>query len=192
MPTSPPRVTAAGGRVVMTRADHPSGTDRIAEALARTDPDRRHDVVVNLQGDLPTVAPHVPRQAAAVLADPEIAIGTPVAPIARAEGSGCAERGEDGRHPGRARPVPRALFHPRPRALGEGICTTISASMPGAGRRWSASLPCPRHRWNGARSWSSCAHWKPACASMPCWWTTCRSASTRKRTSKRARQLLAP
>jgi 3-deoxy-manno-octulosonate cytidylyltransferase (CMP-KDO synthetase) len=78
-------VIAAGGRVVMTRADHPSGTDRIAEALALADPDRRYDVVVNLQGDLPTVAPHVPRQAAAVLADPEVAVGTPVAPITRAE-----------------------------------------------------------------------------------------------------------
>jgi 3-deoxy-manno-octulosonate cytidylyltransferase (CMP-KDO synthetase) len=77
-------VIAAGGRAVMTRPDHPSGTDRIAEALALADPDRHHDVVINLQGDLPTLAPHVPRQTAAVLADPEVAVSTPVAPITRA------------------------------------------------------------------------------------------------------------
>jgi 3-deoxy-manno-octulosonate cytidylyltransferase (CMP-KDO synthetase) len=78
-------VRAAGGRAVLTRADHPSGTDRLAEALAQADPERRHDVVVNLQGDLPTLAPAVPRATAALLRDPEIALATPVVPITRAE-----------------------------------------------------------------------------------------------------------
>src|SRR5271168_789848 len=44
-------VEAAGGRAILTQGDHASGTDRIAEALYRLDPDRRHDVVVNVQGD---------------------------------------------------------------------------------------------------------------------------------------------
>ena len=50
-------VTAAGGTAMLTRADHPSGSDRIFEALSRFDPEGRHDVVVNLQGDLPTLDP---------------------------------------------------------------------------------------------------------------------------------------
>ena len=41
----------------MTRADHLSGSDRIFEALETVDPDHAIEVVVNLQGDLPTIAP---------------------------------------------------------------------------------------------------------------------------------------
>jgi 3-deoxy-manno-octulosonate cytidylyltransferase (CMP-KDO synthetase) len=74
-------IARAGGEAVLTRADHPSGTDRIAEALAGIDAGRHHDVIVNFQGDLPTVAPHVLRQTAALLDDPAVDIGTPVAPI---------------------------------------------------------------------------------------------------------------
>ena len=48
-------VERAGGTAVLTRADHPSGSDRIHEALGIIDPFRRHDIVVNLQGDLPTI-----------------------------------------------------------------------------------------------------------------------------------------
>jgi 3-deoxy-manno-octulosonate cytidylyltransferase (CMP-KDO synthetase) len=50
-------VEKAGGRAVMTRADHPSGSDRIYEALEALDPEHRIGVVVNVQGDLPTVPP---------------------------------------------------------------------------------------------------------------------------------------
>lgn len=52
-------VVSAGGQAVMTRADHPSGSDRIYEAVSTLDPDRRHDVIVNLQGDLPTLDAHL-------------------------------------------------------------------------------------------------------------------------------------
>ncbi len=48
-------VGAAGGRAVRTRADHTSGSDRVFEALGAVDPDGRHDAVVNIQGDLPTI-----------------------------------------------------------------------------------------------------------------------------------------
>src|ERR1700686_1544247 len=47
----------AGGRAVMTSAQHPSGSDRIYEALSHLDPERRIRVVVNVQGDLPTLDP---------------------------------------------------------------------------------------------------------------------------------------
>src|SRR5271169_2874124 len=43
-------VEKAGGRAVMTRADHPSGSDRIAEALAAVDPERAARIIVNVQG----------------------------------------------------------------------------------------------------------------------------------------------
>lgn len=50
-------VTAAGGRAVLTDPDLPSGSDRLVAALAELDPEGRHDVVVNLQGDMPFVQP---------------------------------------------------------------------------------------------------------------------------------------
>src|SRR5262245_25847961 len=50
-------VEKAGGRAVMTRADHASGSDRIFEAVQALDPEGRADLIVNVQGDLPTLAP---------------------------------------------------------------------------------------------------------------------------------------
>jgi 3-deoxy-manno-octulosonate cytidylyltransferase (CMP-KDO synthetase) len=76
-------IEAASGRVVMTRADHASGSDRIFEALETVDPDGRHDIVVNVQGDLPTVAPAAVAAAAAPLADAAVDIGTIAAVITR-------------------------------------------------------------------------------------------------------------
>lgn len=78
-------VTKAGGRAVMTRSDHQSGSDRIYEALERLDPDGRHDIVVNLQGDLPTIDPRVIVASARPLADPAVDIATLAAVITREE-----------------------------------------------------------------------------------------------------------
>jgi 3-deoxy-manno-octulosonate cytidylyltransferase (CMP-KDO synthetase) len=50
-------VERAGGRAITTRRDHPSGSDRIHEAVNVVDPDRTHDAVINLQGDLPLIDP---------------------------------------------------------------------------------------------------------------------------------------
>jgi 3-deoxy-manno-octulosonate cytidylyltransferase (CMP-KDO synthetase) len=69
-------VRAAGGRAVLTRPDHASGSDRIHEALLRLDPDRHHDAVVNVQGDLPTIAAEVLRAVMAPLADRGVDIAT--------------------------------------------------------------------------------------------------------------------
>ena len=69
-------VLKAGGRAVLTRADHPSGSDRIHEALALVDPEGRAEAVVNVQGDLPTVAPADIAAAIAPLADPAVDIAT--------------------------------------------------------------------------------------------------------------------
>jgi 3-deoxy-manno-octulosonate cytidylyltransferase (CMP-KDO synthetase) len=50
-------VRAAGGTAVLTDPDLPSGSDRIVAALSELDPGGAHDVVVNLQGDIPFVKP---------------------------------------------------------------------------------------------------------------------------------------
>jgi 3-deoxy-manno-octulosonate cytidylyltransferase (CMP-KDO synthetase) len=60
-------VRAAGGRAVLTDPALPSGSDRILAALAEIDPDRRHDAVINLQGDMPFVDPGVVGACAALL-----------------------------------------------------------------------------------------------------------------------------
>lgn len=78
-------VEAAGGRAVLTRADHPSGSDRIHEAVTAIDPAGVHDVVINVQGDLPTIAPGIIAAALGPLADAAVDIATLAAPITRAE-----------------------------------------------------------------------------------------------------------
>ena len=74
-------IEKAGGRAVLTDPDLPSGSDRIAAALAAVDPDGRHDAVVNVQGDLPTIDPEAIRAALALLDDPAVDIATIAAQI---------------------------------------------------------------------------------------------------------------
>jgi 3-deoxy-manno-octulosonate cytidylyltransferase (CMP-KDO synthetase) len=74
-------VSRAGGRAMLTRADHPSGSDRIHEAVARLDPEGDFDAIINVQGDLPTIDPEAIRAALAALADPEVDIATLAAVI---------------------------------------------------------------------------------------------------------------
>ena len=78
-------VEKAGGRAVMTRADHVSGSDRIFEALASTDPEGRYAIVLNVQGDLPTIGAADIRAVLAPLADPAVEIATLAAEIVRAD-----------------------------------------------------------------------------------------------------------
>ena len=78
-------VEKAGGRAVMTRADHVSGSDRIFEALGSADPTGRCGIVVNVQGDLPTLAPADIGAAIAPLADAAVDIATLAAEISRAD-----------------------------------------------------------------------------------------------------------
>ena len=55
-------IESHGLEAVMTRLDHQSGSDRIYEALFAVDPEGRVDVIVNVQGDLPTIDPAIIRQ----------------------------------------------------------------------------------------------------------------------------------
>ena len=74
-------VEKAGGRAVMTRSDHVSGSDRIYEALEALDPEHRIAVVVNVQGDLPTIDPADIGSALRPLDDPAVDIATLAAVI---------------------------------------------------------------------------------------------------------------
>jgi len=77
-------VVSAGGHAIMTRSDHVSGSDRIFEALERADRSETAEIVVNLQGDLPTLDPADIRAAVAPLADPAVDIATIAAEIRKA------------------------------------------------------------------------------------------------------------
>jgi len=76
-------VRAAGGTAVLTDPDLPSGSDRIFAALNALDPAQNHDVIINLQGDLPGINPDYLACVLLPLRDYEIA--TLVAPITTRE-----------------------------------------------------------------------------------------------------------
>jgi 3-deoxy-manno-octulosonate cytidylyltransferase (CMP-KDO synthetase) len=78
-------VEKAGARALMTRTDHASGSDRIFEALQIADPDGTARIVVNVQGDLPTLAADDLRSAVSLLDDPAVDIGTLAAEIVKDE-----------------------------------------------------------------------------------------------------------
>ena len=74
-------VEAFGGRAVMTRTDHKSGTDRIEEAVEKIekqgmDKEGQGDVIINIQGDEPFVQPSQIKTLMALFDDPETQIGT--------------------------------------------------------------------------------------------------------------------
>jgi 3-deoxy-manno-octulosonate cytidylyltransferase (CMP-KDO synthetase) len=78
-------VCKVGGEAVMTSADHDNGTSRIEEAARRLDPDGVFAAVVNVQGDLPTVAPEAIRASLTPLEEEGVDIATIAALISREE-----------------------------------------------------------------------------------------------------------
>jgi 3-deoxy-manno-octulosonate cytidylyltransferase (CMP-KDO synthetase) len=80
-------VRAHGGEAVMTRPEHPSGSDRVFEAACTLDPKGETEIVVNLQGDFPTISPDNIRAVLPPLADPAVDIATLAAEIHTAEES---------------------------------------------------------------------------------------------------------
>ena len=75
-----------GGTAVMTRMDHQSGSDRIFEAATLLDPDKKHDFILNLQGDCPLIEPEAVKAAFAPLVDDAVHIGTIMTEILTEEG----------------------------------------------------------------------------------------------------------
>jgi 3-deoxy-manno-octulosonate cytidylyltransferase (CMP-KDO synthetase) len=69
-------VESAGARAVMTDPSLPTGSDRVHAAVTQLDPDRNHDAVINVQGDMPMIDPAVIRLAVEALADHETDIAT--------------------------------------------------------------------------------------------------------------------
>ncbi|GCD74837.1 3-deoxy-D-manno-octulosonate cytidylyltransferase [Acetobacter pasteurianus NBRC 3299] len=74
-------VTAAGGTAILTDPNLPSGSDRVWQATQVFDPDGKYDVLLNLQGDLPTFDPQALRAVMDVMANPTYDVGTLVAPV---------------------------------------------------------------------------------------------------------------
>jgi 3-deoxy-manno-octulosonate cytidylyltransferase (CMP-KDO synthetase) len=78
-------VRAAGGEAILTNPAHPSGSDRIWEAVQHYDPAGIYDVIINLQGDVPTLEPQLLQALLQPLSNPKVDISTLVTPITRAE-----------------------------------------------------------------------------------------------------------
>ncbi len=78
-------VEAHGGRAVMTRTDHESGSDRIWEAVVKIDPHTSADTIINVQGDLPTIEGETIRKSVLPLQDAEVDIATLATEICREE-----------------------------------------------------------------------------------------------------------
>jgi len=114
-------VEAAGGVAVLTDPGLPSGSDRCFAALQALDPAGRHDVVVNLQGDLPALDPALLAAVLAPLADPAIDIGTLVTPFASAEEAARPQMVKAAvAFPAGARAAPALYFSRNPIPWGEG------------------------------------------------------------------------
>lgn len=74
-------ITKAGGQAILTDPALPSGSDRVHAAAEAYDPEGKFDVVVNVQGDLPTLDPVLVAASVTPLANPVIDIATVVARI---------------------------------------------------------------------------------------------------------------
>ena len=74
-------IIGAGGESILTKPDHPSGSDRVFEAAMKLAPEGRHEIIVNLQGDLPTLAPALIKAVIEPMADRVVDLATLVTPI---------------------------------------------------------------------------------------------------------------
>jgi 3-deoxy-manno-octulosonate cytidylyltransferase (CMP-KDO synthetase) len=117
-------IEAEVGPVVVACAepDHPSGSDRIREAVDTVDPERRHDVVVNFQGDLPTLEPGPLRTLLEPFSDPAVDIAT----------VGCVIRDEADRANPNVVKLVAAFPSDRPGARARALYFSRATHPPGA------------------------------------------------------------
>ena len=80
-------ITSLGGKAVMTRTDHPSGSDRVFEAVETIDPDKNISQILNLQGDLPDLSPDIPNLLGVILDQGDTDLATLVTPASQYEAS---------------------------------------------------------------------------------------------------------
>lgn len=78
-------VREAGGQAILTNPAHPSGSDRIWEAVQKFDAGGTYDIIVNLQGDVPTLEPRLLHALLEPLKDQSVDISTLATAITRAE-----------------------------------------------------------------------------------------------------------
>ncbi len=114
-------VRRAGGTAVMTAQDLPSGSDRVWAAVCAADAGGDHDLILNLQGDLPTIAPDAVRAVLRPLADPAVDVATLASPIVEAHERNDPNVVKVVYSPGRVPDVGRALYFTRATApSGDG------------------------------------------------------------------------
>lgn len=112
-----------GAVAVMTDPDLPSGTDRVWAAASQIDPEGKHEIIVNLQGDMPTFKPEIINQTVDVLKhQPQSDISTLVALITTEE-----EKNTDA--------VVKAIVSWQSDQLGRGLYFT-RATAPSSGDLW--------------------------------------------------------
>lgn len=115
-------VRAEGGEAVLTSPKHPSGSDRIWEAVCLTDPKGDHDVIINLQGDVPTLAPQLLHALLAPLRNKAVDIATLATPITRADEHANPSVVKAVLSRAEGAPTARALYFTRATApYGEGV-----------------------------------------------------------------------
>ena len=148
-------VRATGGVAVLTDPTLPRGSDRVHAALAELDPQGHHDVVVNLQGDLPTIPPSYLRTVLAPLSDPAFDIATLVAPIDTEEEANLPSVVKAACAFDRGRAVSPALYFSRvPIPWGRRPALAPHRYLRILPHRACApSYRYQKHRWNDARAW---------------------------------------
>ena len=159
-------VEKAGGRAVMTRADHASGSDRIFEALRIVDPAGRADIVVNVQGDLPTLGARRHRRGAAAARRSGRRHRHARGRDHRGAGAHQSQRRQGGGLAVAPRRL-RALYFTRAHAPC-GRRSALSSHRPlrlSPRRARALRRACPPPRSSSANGSSSCARSRPACAS---------------------------
>ena len=186
-------VEGFGGKAVMTRADHKSGTDRCYEAYVLQG--KPYDVVVNIQGDEPFIQPQQLEAVKACFEDPQTEIATLVKPFTPADGWPALENVNSPKVVVN-QPDAGSLFQPFHHSLPtqqgqsgvvEGACVLQAYRLVCLqGRRVERdSPPCRNRRWNWPNRWNNYGGWKTA---IPSRWASAKlkpSASTHRPTSKR-------
>ena len=78
-------IHSLGGKAIMTRADHLSGSDRVFEAIEAIDPNKTISQILNIQGDLPDLTPDIPHKLSAILDRGNTDLATLVTPASQDE-----------------------------------------------------------------------------------------------------------
>ncbi len=158
-------VIAHGGEAVMTRPDHPSGSDRIFEALETLDQAGHVETIVNVQGDLPTIEPADIQAAIGPLKDPGVDIATLAAVIRKDEEHTNPNVVKIVGSPSAPRDCGRSISPARLRPMVMARAIITSGSTPIGGTRWPGLSHCHPRPSKSVRNWNSFALSKPGCGS---------------------------